>query len=474
MARSAITGGDGGALRSTILSERTRKRLILIACILGSGIAFLDSSVVNVALKAIRHDLGGGLALQEWVVDAYLLTLGSLILVGGSLADLFGEKRVFAIGVGAFGVTSLLCALATDGTMLIIFRGLQGVAGALLTPAALATITAVFSGEERGAAIGTWTAWTGISFVIGPLVGGWLVSVASWRSIFFINAPFVILTLVLVWIALPGRHEGEARARVDVIGGLLCMLGLAGPVFALIEAPTRGTSDPLIIAAAVGGIVLLGLFLAWEARSSHPMLPLRLFRKRNFSWANIETFAVYAALSVLTFFLALFLLQLAGYSPFRTGLATVPITVVMFVLSPRVGRFSMRFGPRLFMGVGPLVCAASLVWMRELSPGFSYWLDLLPPLLIFSVGLSLIVAPLTSTVLADAGEHDAGIASGVNNAIARVAGLLGIAIVGAAIAGSGNRLDMPGFRLSMAITAGLVAAGGLIGLGGITNRKAHA
>jgi EmrB/QacA subfamily drug resistance transporter len=459
-----------GALISTILSEQTRKRLILAACILGSGIAFLDSTVVNVALPAIKRDLGGGLALQEWVVDAYLLTLGSLILVGGSLGDLFGGKRVFAIGVAAFGVTSLFCALATDGTMLIVARGLQGIAGALLTPAALATITAVFSGEERGAAIGTWTAWTGISFVIGPLVGGWLVSVASWRAIFFINPPFVILTLVLVWIALPGRHEGEARARVDVVGGVLCMLGLASPVFALIEEPKRGASDPLILATAIGGIVLFGFFLAWEARSSHPMLPLRLFRRRNFSWANIETFAVYAALSVLTFFLVLFLQQLAGYSPFKSGLATVPITIVMFLLSPRVGRLSMRFGPRFFMGIGPLVCAASLLWMRELSPGFSYWTDLLPPLLIFSVGLSLIVAPLTSTVLADAGEHDAGIASGVNNAIARVAGLLGIAIVGAAIAGSANKLDMPGFRLSMAITAGLIAGGGLLGLAGIRNR----
>ena len=425
---------------------------------------------MNVALPAIRRDLGGGLVLQEWVVDAYLLTLGSLILVGGSLADLFGEKRVFAIGTAAFGITSLFCALATDGTVLILARGLQGIAGALLTPAALATITAVFSGEERGAAIGTWTAWTGIAFVIGPLVGGLLVSVASWRSIFFINLPLVAVTLALVAIALPGRRETEARAQVDVVGGLLCMLGLAGPVFALIEMPKRGFSDPLILGTLFGGTALLAAFVGWERWTPSPMLPLRLFRKRNFTWANIETLTVYAALSTLTFFLILFLQQLAGYSPFRSGLATVPITVVMFVLSPRVGRLSMRFGPRFFMGVGPLICAASLVWMRRLSPGFNYWTELLPPLLVFSVGLSLIVAPLTSTVLADAGEHDAGIASGVNNAVARVAGLLGIAIVGAAIAGRANRLDMPGYRLSMAITAALIAVGGAIGLVGIRNR----
>jgi EmrB/QacA subfamily drug resistance transporter len=454
------------------LGEATRKRLILVACILGSTIVFVDSTVVNVALPAIQRDLGGGLALQQWVVDAYLLTLGALILVGGSLGDLFGGKRVFALGVAAFGVTSILCALAFSGPTLIVARGLQGVSGALLTPAALATITAVFSGEERGAAIGTWTAWTGISFVIGPLIGGWLVSVASWRAIFLINAPFTIATLALIWVALPGRDQTRERARVDFVGGILCMLGLGGPVYALIEAPTRGFTDPLILATLIGGLALLGAFVVWELHHDAPMLPLRLFRLRNFTFANIETFAVYAALSTLTFFLVLFLQQIAGYSPFRSGLATVPITVVMFFLSPRVGRFSMRFGPRWFMGIGPLVCAGSLVWMRELSPRFDYWTSLLPPLLIFAVGLSLIVAPLTSTVLADAGERDAGIASGVNNAVARVAGLLGIAIVGAAIAGSANRLDMPGYRLSMAITAGMIAVGGLIGLAGIRNRTA--
>ncbi len=452
------------------LSDATRKRLILAASILGSTIVFVDSTVVNVALPAIRRDLGGGLALQEWVVDAYLLTLGSLLLVGGSLGDLFGGKRVFAIGVAAFGVTSLFCALAPTGNVLIVARGLQGIAGALLTPAALATITAVFSGEERGAAIGTWTAWTGIAFVVGPLVGGYLVTAASWRSIFYINPPLALATLALVEWALPSRIRTERRARVDVVGGILSLLGLGGPVFALIEEPKRGFGDPLIVATLLGGITLLVLFVAWELRHDAPMLPLRLFRLRNFTFANVETLVVYAALATLTFFLTLFLIQLAGYSPFRSGLATVPITVVMFLLSPRVGRLSMRFGPRLFMGIGPLVCAAALVWMRRLSPGFDYWTELLPPLLVFALGLSLIVAPLTSTVLADAGERDAGIASGVNNAVARVAALLGIAIVGAAIAGANNRLDLAGYRLAMAITAGLIGAGGLVGLAGITNR----
>jgi EmrB/QacA subfamily drug resistance transporter len=434
---------------------------------------FVDSTVVNVALPAIQDDLGGGLALQQWVVDAYLLTLGSLILVGGSLGDIFGERRIFMLGVSSFGVASLLCALAPTGNALIVLRGVQGITGALLTPAALATITAVFAGEDRGAAIGSWTAWTGIAILIGPVVGGWLVKELSWRAIFFINIPFVVITLALLWIALPARPPAATRARVDWVGGVLCVLGLGGPVFALIEAPTRTFGDPIILLSLLGGIAMLVLFVLWERRHTDPMLPLRLFRRRNFTWANVETFAVYAALATWGFFLVLFLQQLAGYSPLQSGAATVPTTVVMFLLSPRVGRLSMRLGPRWFMGLGPLVCAAALLWMRELQPDLTYWTDLFPAVLVFSLGLSLIVAPLTSTVLADAGEGDAGIASGVNNAVARVAGLLGIAVVGAAIAGPGNELDLSGYRMAMGITAALIAAGGVIGLVGIRNPGAE-
>jgi EmrB/QacA subfamily drug resistance transporter len=444
---------------------------VLAACILGSIIVFVDSTVVNVALPAIQRDLGGGLALQQWVVDAYLLTLGSLLLVGGSLGDLFGARLVFMLGIAAFGITSVLCAAAPDGTTLILARGLQGIAGAVLTPAGLAVITATFTGEERGAAIGSWTAWTGVAFVIGPLVGGWLVTNTSWRWIFLINVPFVAVTFALVAYAVPKREPGEQRARLDVVGGTLCALGLAGPVFALIEAPTRGWGDPLIVGTLIAGIALLLVFVAWERRAPQPMLPLALFSRRNFSFANVETVTVYAGLSTLTFFLVLFVQQLDGYSALQSGMALLPITLVMFVLSPRVGRLSMRHGPRLFMGLGPLVAAAGLLGTIRLTPGFSYWLELLPPLLVFSVGLSMIVAPLTATVLSDADDHDAGIASGVNNAVARVAGLLGIAIVGAAVAGADNRLDQSGFRLAMAITAALVAAGGAIGLAGIRNPR---
>jgi EmrB/QacA subfamily drug resistance transporter len=403
-------------------------------------------------------------------VDAYLLTLGSLLLVGGSLGDLFGARKLFILGIVVFGVTSVLCAAAPDGTTLILARGLQGVAGAILTPAGLAVIATTFSGEERGAAIGSWTAWTGVAFVIGPLLGGWLITQGSWRWVFLINVPIAIATAALVIYAVPKRETGNERARVDVVGGVLCVLGLGGPVFALIEEPRRGWGDPLIFGTFFGGLLLLAIFLWWERRQTAPMLPLRLFSKRNFTFANIETLTVYAALSTLTFFLVLFLQQLAGYSPVKSGLVLVPITIVMFLLSPRVGRLSMRYGPRFFMGVGPLVTAVGVVPLVRLKPGFDYWTELLPSLLLFSVGLSMIVAPLTSTVLADAGERDAGIASGVNNAVARVAGLLGIATVGAAIAGADNKLDMSGFRMSMWITAALVAAGGVIGLAGIRNQ----
>jgi EmrB/QacA subfamily drug resistance transporter len=403
-------------------------------------------------------------------VDAYLLTLGSLLLVGGSLGDLFGARRLFILGIVVFGVTSVLCAAAPDGTTLILARGLQGMAGAILTPAGLAVIATTFAGEERGAAIGSWTAWTGVAFVIGPLLGGWLITHGSWRWVFLINVPIAIATTALVVYAVPKRETGKERARVDVAGGVLCVLGLGGPVFALIEEPRRGWGDPLILGTFFGGLALLGIFIWWERRHTSPMLPLRLFSKRNFTFANIETLSVYAALSTLTFFLVLFLQQLSGYSPLKSGLVLVPITIVMFVLSPRVGRLSMRYGPRVFMGVGPIVTALGVIPLVRLEPGFDYWTELLPPLLLFSVGLSMIVAPLTSTVLADAGERDAGIASGVNNAVARVAGLLGIAVVGAAIAGADNKLDLPGYRMAMWITAALVGTGGVIGLTGIRNK----
>jgi EmrB/QacA subfamily drug resistance transporter len=443
-------------------------RFTLVAAILGSSIVFVDSTVVNVALPPIQHDLGGGLAAQQWIVDAYLLTLGSLILVGGSLGDIFGEVRLFTVGVATFGLASVLCALAPDVNTLIVFRGLQGIAGALLTPASLAVITSTFSGAERGAAIGTWTAWSGISTVVGPLLGGWLIGVASWRIIFFLNVPIALATLAIVRKAMPRNESRSAGVRVDYAGAALCVAGLGGVVFGFIEQPTRGWADPAVAGCLAGGAAAVAGFVVWERRAQQPMLELRLFGRRNFSVTNVETFAVYGGLSAWGFFLALFLQQLAGYSPFRAGLATLPVTIVLFALSRYVGRWSMRVGPRWFMGSGPLLAGLSVLALTRLPESLDYWTDLLPSLVGFALGLALTVAPLTTTVLSDAGPGDAGIASGINNAVARVAGLVAIAVIGLA-ASNGQRLSAHGFHVAMLITVLLLVAGGAIGAVGIRN-----
>jgi EmrB/QacA subfamily drug resistance transporter len=422
-------------------SART-KTLVLVAAILGTTVVTVDSTVVNVALPAIADDLGGGLAGQQWTSNAYLVTLGSLLLIGGSLGDLFGERRVFVLGVGGFGVTSIFCAVAPTIELLVLARALQGVSGALLTPAALAVIVAVFPPDERGKAVGAWTAWGGIGTVLGPLIGGQLVDTASWRWIFAINVPIVAVTMLLTLRVVPEGRARPADARVDVVGAALCALGLAAMTFGLIEQPLRGFGDPAVFLPLALGALLFGGFLAWEARSPHPMLPLDLFKRHNFTFGNIETFAMYAGLGLLFFFLVLFLQQVAGYSALAAGTAGLPVTIVMFLLSTRFGMLADRHGPRFFMGVGPLVAAAGLAWFLGLDADVDYLTDLLPGLLLFALGLSITVAPLTATVLADADEHNAGIASGVNNAIARVAGLVAIAAVGALVAASfGSTLE---------------------------------
>jgi EmrB/QacA subfamily drug resistance transporter len=444
-------------------------RWTLVASILGSSMAFIDGSVVNVALPAIQHDLGGGLATQQWVVNAYLLTLGSLILVGGSLGDIFGESRVFAIGVASFAGASVLCAVAPNALALIVFRGIQGMAGALLVPASLAMLTATFTGTARGNAIGQWTSWSGISFIIGPTLGGWLVDVSTWRVIFLINLPIAAVTLFLL-MRLGGMHQARREdLRVDVTGAILGTAGLGLLVAGFIEQPRLGWGDPLIIGAFVGGLACLGAFVAYELRTPMPMLPLRLFRLRNFSVTNVETLSVYGGLSGLSTFLTLYLIEFAGYSALHAGLSLLPITLVMFFLSPRMGRLSMRHGPRLFMSLGPIVAGVSVLAYTRLPQHVDYWVDILPALLVFSLGLSLTVAPLTTTVLADAGPGDAGVASGVNNAVARIAGLLAIAILGILAAGGGDHLTVHGFHATMGAVAGLLVCGGLIGAIGIRN-----
>jgi EmrB/QacA subfamily drug resistance transporter len=480
----------------------------------------VDSTVVNVALPAIEDDLGGGLAGQQWTSNAYLLTLSSLLLVAGSLGDLFGARRVFALGVGGFGVTSVFCAVAPTVELLVVSRALQGVFGALLTPAALAVIVATFPPEERGRAVGAWTAWGGMGTVLGPLIGGQLVDTASWRWIFAINVPIVLVTLFLVLRVVPEGRGRVTGARVDVVGATLCALGLAGITYGLIQQPLHSWSDPMVLGPLLGGALLFAAFVVWEGRTSHPMLPLSLFSRRNFAIGNIETFSMYAGLGLLFFFLVLFLQQVAGYSALEAGTTTVPVTLVMFLLSTRFGALADRHGPRFFMGAGPLIAAAGLALLLRLDQDVDYVTDLLPGLLLFALGLSITVAPLTATVLADADEHNAGVASGVNNAIARVASLIAIAAVGAIVASSfgaslrdelGAAAQRPAvaraieqaeqqplapvvvddappdvrarvasasldssvtaFRVAIGIATLLVALGGLLGLAGIVNPR---
>lgn len=448
------------------MSGAPRKQLALVAAIMGSFVAGLDATVVNVALPAIREDLGGGLAGQQWVSNAYLLTLGSLILVAGSLGDIYGERRVFSIGVGGFGAVSVLCAVAPTIEVLVAGRALQGVFGALLTPSALAVIIAAFPADERGGAIGSWTAWSGIAMVIGPLAGGWLVDTLTWRWIFAINVPFVLATLVLVAMAVPAG-AGRRDAHLDWLGAVLTTLGLAGPVLALI--------NPSVWWAAPVGVALLAVFIWHERRVADPMLPLELFSRRNFLFGNLQTFAMYGGLGALFFVLTLFLQQVAGYDALEAGVATIPTTLVMFALSRRFGALADRFGPRLFMGVGPLVSAVGIALMLRMDEQVDYWTELFPALIVFSLGLTATVTPLTATVLADADEHNAGIASAVNNSIARVASLLCIAAVGAVIAavssGPDGTFGVEGFHTAVVICAALMAAGGALGLLGIRNPR---
>ncbi|HUC88125.1 MAG TPA: MFS transporter [Candidatus Binatia bacterium] len=441
-----------------------QQRLVLIICILGSGVAFLDSSVVNVALPAIARNLGGGLRVQQWVVDAYLLSLGSLILLAGSLSDLVGRKRIMVIGLLGFGVASILCAIAPTNTFLIIARGIQGTTGALLIPSSLALIITTFSGKAQSKAIGVWTAWTGISFVIGPLLGGYLVDAFSWRLIFVINVvPIVICLWLLSLFKIKNEHSST---KLDYRGAILCSLGLLGTVFALIEQPNYGWGDFLILGPFIVGLILLVSFVLYERRIANPMLPLSLFKIRNFSAGNLSTVLVYGALSIATFLIVIFLQQVSGYSAFHAGLALLPVTIIMFFLSPQFGKLSGKYGPRLFMTFGPIVSGAGFLLMEMVKTHVDYPSQLLPGVLLFSLGLSMTVAPLTSAVLGDIEKKHSGIASAINNAIARIAGLIATALVGVIV---GQKLNVMGFHRALGVTAGLLVVAGLISLIGIRN-----
>jgi EmrB/QacA subfamily drug resistance transporter len=463
------------------------QRLTLIATILGSTVVFLDSTVVNVALPAISEDLDAGLSGQQWVVEAYMLTMVSLLLVGGSLGDQFGRRRMFVAGLIAFGATSVLCAIAPTVEFLVGARALQGIAGALLVPGSLAIVAATFAGEARGKAVGTWTAWTGIATVIGPAGGGALIGFTSWRAIFWINLPLIAGTVMLTLHAVEESRDPDAFRGIDWGGIALSAAGLGGPVFALIEQPKYGWSDPLVWIPLLGGVLCFGLFVLHEARARHPMMDLGLFRIRNFAVANLTTLSAYAGLIGGLFFVGLFLQQVAGYSALEAGLATTPISVLLFVLSPRFGRLASGTGPRLPMTAGPIVGGLGLLLMLRVDSGADYVTEVLPAVLVFGLGLAATVAPLTATVLDSVEERHVGIASGINNGVSRVAGLLAIAVLGAVISARFDAIagDVPGgpltdaataastsaFHLGLLIAAVLMIAGGIASGLGIENPR---
>ncbi len=449
-------------------------RLVLIISILASFVAFLDSSVVNVALPSISKQLGGGLSAQQWIVDAYLLTLGSFILIAGSLSDLFGRKRILSIGLIGFLIASVLCAVAPSTSFLIVMRAFQGLAGALLVPSSLAIIISAFSGESQGKAIGTWTAWTGISFIIGPLLGGFLVDSASWRWVFGINVIPITVTLVLIkMLKLPEKLPNDVK--IDFLGALLCAIGLGGPVYSFIEQPLYGWSNPLVIIPLVVGILAFSSFLIYEKNTKNPMLPLDLFKIRNFRIGNIATTAIYAGISIATFTLIIFVQSVGGYTALQSGLTLLPITIIMFLLSPRFGALAGKYGPRLFMTIGPIIGAIGFLLMLRVNNSILYWSQIFPGIIVFGLGLSMTVAPLTSAVLGDIDSRNAGVGSAVNNAVSRIAGLIAIALIGLIIGADAftrsKAFGVGAFHRSAVTMAVLLLAGGCISALGITNRK---
>lgn len=446
-------------------------RWTLVATVLGSGAVFLESTVVHVALPAIGRDLDLGIAGLQWVLDGYLLTLSALMLLGGSLGDVFSRRRVFAIGLVAFAATSAVAAIAPGIRSLVAFRLLQGAAGALLVPNSLAILDAAFAGAERGTAIGRWAGWSAISTALGPLVGGWLVDELSWRWVFGAIAPF---PLAAAWIAtrhIPEpREAGEgARRSVDYPGAALVTLGLAGAVSALVFGPRAGFDDPWILTAGIGGAIALAAFIAVERRARDPLLPLRLFRSRPFSGANAMTLLVYGALGALFFLLMLQLQNAMGYSALAAGAALLPFNVLMLALSPIAGRVSQRIGPRGPMTLGALVAAAGMALFTRVAPGAGYVGEVLPAVTVFGLGMATLVTPLTATVLGAVPPDEAGIASGANNAVARLAALLAVAVLPLAAGLAGleslrGPVLVAGFVRAMWINAGLCAAGAAIAL----------
>ncbi len=441
-------------------------RWVLLVTVLGSGLVALDATVVNVALPAIGQDFGAGLMGLQWIVNAYALTLAGLLLLGGSLGDRYGRRRLFVFGILWFAVASLICAIAPNTPSLIVARALQGVGAALLTPGSLAIIETTFHPEDRSAAIGAWSGLGGVMIAIGPVVGGYLTTAMSWRWIFFINLPFAALAAWAAMQHLPESRQETAAGRLDYVGAVLAALGLGGVIFALTVGPD-GWKTPIVLVTGVAGIITLVSFVLVERSSRHPLLPLAIFRSRQFTAANAITFVIYGALGGALFLLPLQLQRVVGLSALESGSALIPMTILMLLLSPLAGRISQRTGPRVPMTVGPFVAAVGLALLVRVGPAGGYWLTILPAVVVFGLGLSITVAPLTATVLAAAGPEHAGIASAINNDVARAAGLIAVATL-PLVAGITGRAALDphilsaGFRMAMWIAAALVAAGGVL------------
>ncbi|GAA5092013.1 MFS transporter [Microbacterium yannicii] len=443
----------------------TVQRAVLWIAVLGSFVAFLDGTIVNVALPSISAELGGGITTQQWVVDAYLITLGALILVAGSVSDAYGRVLVLRIGLIGFGIASIAIAAAPTAEFLIVARAVQGAAGAFLVPSSLALITSNFSGAAQSRAIGIWTAMTTSAMIVGPLIGGILVDLVSWRLAFLINV--VPITVTLVLLARGGfRDSRHPDASIDWIGAALCTLGLGGMVYALIEQPNLGWGSPVIWLTLVLGAGMFAAFILRQRTTRHPILPLDLFRVRNFWTGNVATAFIYGALALNGLVVVVYLQEGAALKATFAGLASLPMTILMILFSSRVGALSGRWGPRFFMTVGPITMGIGALLLLTTSEEFSYWWQILPSMIVMGAGLALTVAPLTSAILGAIEPERSGIASAVNNAVARVAGLIAVALLATIVGGS---LDLEGFHRAALVTATLMIAGGVTSFLGIRN-----